>query len=66
MRAYKFAMTPPTLPVLIVADAELQEDRFRRTLKLRIPKLPKVAYPQGDPGPSPKRPACWSMPRTRC
>ena len=26
VRAYKIAMTPPTLPVLLVADAELQED----------------------------------------
>jgi acetolactate synthase I/II/III large subunit len=50
VRAYKFAMTPPTLPVLIVADAELQEDPIPENLKLRIPKLPKVAYPQGDPG----------------
>jgi acetolactate synthase I/II/III large subunit len=49
VRAYKFAMTPPTLPVMIVADAELQEDPIPEDLKLRIPKLPQVAYPQGDP-----------------
>jgi acetolactate synthase I/II/III large subunit len=49
VRAYKFAMTPPTLPVLLVADAELQEDPVPQDLKLRIPKLPQVAYPQGDP-----------------
>jgi acetolactate synthase-1/2/3 large subunit len=49
VRAYKFAMTPPTLPVLLVADAELQEDPVPEDLKLRIPKLPQVAYPQGDP-----------------
>jgi acetolactate synthase I/II/III large subunit len=48
VRAYKFAMTPPTLPVLLVADAELQEDPVPEDLKLRIPKLPQVAYPQGD------------------
>jgi acetolactate synthase-1/2/3 large subunit len=50
VRAYKFAMTPPTLPVLLVADAELQEEPVPEDAKLRIPKLPRVAYPQGDPG----------------
>jgi acetolactate synthase I/II/III large subunit len=50
VRAYKFAMTPPTLPVLIVADAELQEDAVAEDAKLRIPKLPRVTDPQGDPG----------------
>ncbi len=50
VRAYKFAMTPPTAPVLIVADAELQEDSVPEDAKLRIPKLPHVAYPQGDSG----------------
>jgi acetolactate synthase I/II/III large subunit len=49
VRAYKFAMTPPTLPVLLVADSELQEDPAPEDLKLRIPKLPQVASPQGDP-----------------
>jgi acetolactate synthase-1/2/3 large subunit len=49
VRAYKFAMTPPTLPVMIVADAELQEDPVPENAKLRIPKLPKVTRPQGDP-----------------
>jgi acetolactate synthase-1/2/3 large subunit len=48
VRAYKFAMTPPTLPVLIVADAALQEDPVPEDAKLRIPKLPQVARPQGD------------------
>ena len=48
VRAYKFAMTPPTLPVLLVADAELQEDPIPAEAKLRIPKLPQVAFPQGD------------------
>jgi len=50
VRAYKFAMTPPTAPVLLVADAELQEDEIPDDAKLRIPKLPQVAYPQGDSG----------------
>jgi thiamine pyrophosphate-dependent acetolactate synthase large subunit-like protein len=49
VRAYKIAMTPPTAPVLIVADGALQEDPIPAGLDLRIPKLPKVAPPQGDP-----------------
>jgi acetolactate synthase I/II/III large subunit len=49
VRAYKFAMTPPTLPVLLVADSELQENPIPEDEKLRIPKLPQVAPPQGDP-----------------
>jgi acetolactate synthase I/II/III large subunit len=48
VRAYKFAMTPPTAPVLLVADTELQEDPIPEDARLRIPKLPQVAYPQGD------------------
>jgi len=50
VRAYKIAMTPPTAPVLIVADGSLQEDPIPEGLKLRIPKLPQVAAPQGDSG----------------
>jgi acetolactate synthase-1/2/3 large subunit len=41
-------MTPPTLPVLIVADGALQEDPIPEGLELKIPKLPKIAAPQGD------------------
>jgi acetolactate synthase-1/2/3 large subunit len=50
VRAYKIAMTPPTAPVLIVADGSLQEDPIPEGLTLRIPKLPQVAAPQGDSG----------------
>jgi acetolactate synthase-1/2/3 large subunit len=50
VRAYKIAMTPPTLPVLIVADGKLQEDPIEEGVRLRIPKLPEVAVPQGDSG----------------
>jgi acetolactate synthase-1/2/3 large subunit len=50
VRAYKFAMTPPTAPVLLVADSELQEDPVPEGARLRIPKLPQVAFPQGDSG----------------
>src|SRR5438067_915529 len=52
VRAYKIAMTPPMEPVVIVADAVLQEEPMseadRRTA--RIPKLTLNAPPQGDSG----------------
>jgi acetolactate synthase-1/2/3 large subunit len=50
VRAYKIAMTPPMEPVVIVADAVLQEepvpdaDRSR----LRVPKLSLSTPPAGD------------------
>jgi acetolactate synthase-1/2/3 large subunit len=50
VRAYKIMMTPPTGSVVIVADATMQEDPILENAKLRIPKLPKVAVPQGDSG----------------
>ncbi|HTM12672.1 MAG TPA: thiamine pyrophosphate-dependent enzyme [Bryobacteraceae bacterium] len=52
VRAYKIAMTPPYEPVVIVADAVLQEEPMpeadRRTA--RIPKLTLPAPPAGDSG----------------
>ena len=39
VRAYKIAMTPPMMPVVIVADGELQEDPIPNDETLRIPKL---------------------------
>ncbi len=52
VRAYKIAMTPAMGPVVIVADAVLQEepvpDGDRRTL--RVPKLNLAAPPAGDSG----------------
>ncbi len=48
VRAYKIAMTPPTLPVLLVADAELQENPVPDSLALHIPKLGEFTPPQGD------------------
>ena len=48
VRAYKIAMTPPTLPVLLVADAELQENPISDNLALRIPKLGEFTPPEGD------------------
>src|SRR3984893_2375507 len=48
IRAYKIAMTPPTLPVLLVADAELQENPIPDNLALHIPKLGEFTPPEGD------------------
>jgi thiamine pyrophosphate-dependent acetolactate synthase large subunit-like protein len=50
VRAYKIAMTPPTLPVVIVADGELQENPISADTKMHIPKLTLAAPPQGDSG----------------
>ena len=48
VRAYKIAMTPPMLPVVLVADAELQEMPVPEGMSSRIPKLVVPAPPQGD------------------
>jgi thiamine pyrophosphate-dependent acetolactate synthase large subunit-like protein len=48
MRAYKVAMTPPMMPVLLVADGDLQEDGVEPGERPRIPKLTLTAPPQGD------------------
>jgi acetolactate synthase-1/2/3 large subunit len=48
VRAYKIAMTPPTLPVLLVADAELQENPISDNLAAHIPKLGQFTPPEGD------------------
>jgi thiamine pyrophosphate-dependent acetolactate synthase large subunit-like protein len=50
VRAYKIAMTPPTMPVLIVADGELQEHPIDDRGALRVPKRSAIAPPQGDSG----------------
>jgi acetolactate synthase I/II/III large subunit len=50
VRAYKIAMIPPMMPVLLVADAELQERPVAEDAGLRIPKLTLAAPPQGDSG----------------
>ncbi len=50
IRAYKIAMTPPMMPVLLVADAELQEAPVREDASLHIPKLTLASPPQGDSG----------------
>jgi acetolactate synthase-1/2/3 large subunit len=52
VRAYKIAMTPPMMPVLVVIDGGLQEDPISAEVKdrLRIPKLTLTSPPQGDSG----------------
>jgi len=48
VRGYKIAMTPPYMPVLLVADGDLQEQAIEPDSKLRVPKLPNMAPPMGD------------------
>ena len=50
VRAYKIAMTPPMMPVLLIADGELQENPIPNDAKFNIPRLNLVAPPQGDSG----------------
>jgi thiamine pyrophosphate-dependent acetolactate synthase large subunit-like protein len=50
VRAYKIAMTPPMMPVLLVADSELQERPAPENEGLRIPRLTLATPPQGDSG----------------
>src|SRR5688572_26407926 len=52
MRAYKIAMTPPMMPVLLVIDGGLQEDPISHEVssRLRMPRLTVATPPQGDSG----------------
>ena len=50
VRAYKISMTLPRSPVVVVADAALQEDPIPKDAVLRIPKLTLTTPPQGDSG----------------
>jgi acetolactate synthase-1/2/3 large subunit len=50
VRAYKIATTLPMMPVVLVADSELQERPIEKDAGLRIPKLTRDAPPQGDSG----------------
>ena len=66
VRAYKIAMTPPMMPVVIVADGDLQEDPVsHEDATLRIPKLTRATPPQGDSAAVAEAAACWWQPRTR-
>ena len=48
VRAYKIAMTPPTEPVLIVLDEELQEHHQDPGPNFHIPKMSPTVPPQGN------------------
>ncbi|MFI5266513.1 MAG: thiamine pyrophosphate-binding protein, partial [Chloroflexota bacterium] len=48
VRGYKIATTPPMEPVLIVADADLQETGVENESQLSIPKMSPSIPPQGD------------------
>ena len=52
VRAYKIAMTPPMMPVVVVIDGELQEDPITPEIssRLRVPRLTVATPPQGDSG----------------
>jgi thiamine pyrophosphate-dependent acetolactate synthase large subunit-like protein len=52
VRAYKIAMTPPMMPVLLVLDGGLQEDPIAPEIgaRLRVPKLTRASAPQGESG----------------
>jgi thiamine pyrophosphate-dependent acetolactate synthase large subunit-like protein len=52
VRAYKIAMTPPMMPVLLVIDGGLQEDPISSEVapRLRVPRLTLASAPQGDSG----------------
>src|ERR1700687_3880256 len=50
VRAYKIAMTTPSMPVLVVADADLQESPISKDAKIHIPKLTLDSLPMGDSG----------------
>jgi len=49
VRAYKVAMTPPMMPVLLVADGDLQENPHPEAWP-HIPNLTLARPPQGDAG----------------
>ena len=50
IRAYKIAMTPPTMPVVLVADGDLQENPIATDATFHIPKLTLDRPPAGDSG----------------
>ncbi len=48
VRAYKFAMTPPTMPVVLTMDEPTQTRPIPNGTDLRIPKVGTMAPPAGD------------------
>jgi acetolactate synthase-1/2/3 large subunit len=49
-RAWKYAMTPPYGPVLLVTSSDLQESPIDDKPKPSVPKLPHIAPPQAEDG----------------
>jgi len=49
-RAYKFAMTPPYGPVILAIQQGLQNDPLPADKAPAIPRLPRIAPPQGEIG----------------
>ncbi|MBS1828160.1 MAG: thiamine pyrophosphate-binding protein [Acidobacteria bacterium] len=49
VRAYKIAMTAPSAPVVLVADADLADHPIEGRTDLTIPKLANTSPPTGDP-----------------
>jgi len=49
VRAYKIAMTAPSAPVVLVADAELSETPIEGRTDLKVPRLTVASPPTGDP-----------------
>ncbi len=50
VRAYKIALTPPMAPVVLVLNAEMQEQPLAADARIPIPKLAVPSPPQGDAG----------------
>ncbi len=50
VRAYKLAMTPPMMPVVLIADGELQENPIPADAKFHIPTMVLPAPSQGESG----------------
>ena len=66
VRAYKIATTPPMAPVMLSLDTELQENPIPDVENLRIPKLAKVAPPQGNSSAISETASCSRPRKTRC
>lgn len=50
VRAYGISMTPPMMPVLLVADSEMQEKPMPEGPEPSIPRMTVAQPPQGDSG----------------
>ena len=64
VRAYKIAMTPPMMPVLLVADASFRNVRFKGR-ELRIPKVPCHPRRKAIQRRLRRRRGCWLPRRIR-